>query len=154
MAERAPRIMNAFDGVEVLLVEDNEQDADLIMLAFKKGKLLNKLFWVKDGVEAMDFVGATGAYDRRDVREVPRLILLDMTMPRMDGLDVLRALKADAKTRAIPVVVMTVSNQERDLTDCYALGANGFVTKPIGLKELTDAVSKIGMYWLLVNRQP
>jgi two-component system response regulator len=154
MAGRAPIVMNAYDGVEVLLVEDNEQDADLILLAFKKGKLLNKLFWVKDGVEAMDFVNGTGAYDGRDVRELPRLILLDMTMPRMQGLDVLRALKADAKTRAIPVVVMTVSNQERDLTDCYALGANGFVTKPIGLKELTDAVAKIGMYWLLVNRQP
>jgi CheY-like chemotaxis protein len=153
MAERPPELKD-YEGVEVLLVEDNEQDADLIVLAFKKGKLLNKLFWVKDGLEAMDFVGGRGAYDGRDVREVPRLILLDMTMPRMDGLDVLRALKADAKTRAIPVVVMTVSNQERDLTDCYALGANGFVTKPIGLKELTDAVAKIGMYWLLVNRQP
>ncbi len=153
MAERAPEIDTAFDGVEVLLVEDNEQDADLILLAFKKGKLINKLFWVKDGVEALDFVGATGAYESRDVREVPRLILLDMSMPRMGGLDVLRALKADEKTRAIPVVVMTVSNQERDLSDCYALGANGFVTKPIGLKELTDAVAKIGMYWLLVNRQ-
>jgi two-component system response regulator len=154
MAERALDMMNAFDGVEVLLVEDNEQDADLILLAFKKGKLLNKLFWVKDGVEALDFVAGTGAYDGRDMREMPRLILLDMTMPRMGGLDVLRALKADSHTRAIPVVVMTVSNQERDLSDCYALGANGFVTKPIGLKELTDAVAKIGMYWLLVNRQP
>ncbi len=153
MAERAPDIANAFEGVEVLLVEDNEQDADLILLAFKKGKLVNKLFWVKDGVEALDFVGATGAYESRDVWDVPRLILLDMSMPRMGGLDVLRALKADPKTRAIPVVVMTVSNQERDLSDCYALGANGFVTKPIGLKELTDAVAKIGMYWLLVNRQ-
>ncbi len=153
MAERAPEIANAFDGVEVLLVEDNEQDADLIVLAFKKGQLANKLFWVKDGVEALDFVGGTGAYNGRDVREVPRLILLDMNMPRMDGLDVLRALKADAKTRAIPVVVMTVSNQERDLSDCYALGANGFVTKPVGLNDLTDAVAKIGMYWLLVNRQ-
>jgi len=153
MAERASEMTNAFDGVEVLLVEDNEQDADLILLAFKKGKLPNKLFWVKDGVEALDFVGGTGAYDGRDMRETPRLILLDMTMPKMGGLDVLRALKADARTRAIPVVVMTVSNQERDLSDCYALGANGFVTKPIGLKELTDAVAKIGMYWLLVNRQ-
>ena len=153
MAERATDLVNAFDGVEVLLVEDNEQDADRILLAFEKGQLLNKLFWVKDGVEAMDFVAGTGAYDGRDVSEVPRLILLDMSMPRMGGLDVLRALKADVKTRAIPVVVMTVSNQERDLSDCYALGANGFVTKPIGLKELTDAVAKIGMFWLLVNRQ-
>jgi two-component system response regulator len=153
MAERAPEIMNAFDGVEVLLVEDNEQDADLIVLAFKKGKLLNKLFWVKDGVEALDFVAGRAAYDGRDLREMPRLILLDMVMPRMGGLDVLRSLKADSLTRSIPVVVMSLSNQERDLSDCYALGANGFVTKPIGLQELTDAVAKIGMYWLLVNRQ-
>jgi CheY-like chemotaxis protein len=154
MAERAPKMTNAFDGVDILLVEDNEQDADLIMVAFKKGKLVNKLFWVKDGVEAMDFFHGSGACDGRDVNEMPRLVLLDMTMPRMNGLDVLRALKSDAKTHAIPVVVMTVSNQERDLSDCYALGANGFVTKPVGLSQLTDAVAKIGMYWLLVNRQP
>ncbi len=144
--------MNEFDGVEVLLVEDNVHDAELTMRALKKGNLNNKLCWVKDGVEALEFIAATGAYTSRDARELPRLILLDLKMPRLSGLEVLRKLKADERTQSIPVVVMTSSNQERDLKDCYDLGVNGYVTKPIGLEELTVVVAKIGMFWLLVNR--
>jgi two-component system, response regulator len=144
--------MSDFDGVEVLLVEDNERDAELTMRAFKKCNFHNKLHWVKDGVEALEFVSATGAFAGRDARDLPRLILLDLKMPRLNGLDVLRSLKADERTHAIPIVVMTSSNQERDLNACYELGVNGYVTKPIGFTELTNVVAKMGLFWLLVNR--
>lgn len=146
--------MSEFDGVEVLLVEDNDRDAELTMRAFKKCNLHNKLFWAKDGVEALEFMNGTGAFASRDPRELPRLILLDLKMPRLNGLDVLRSLKGDERTQAVPIVVMTSSNQERDLDACYDLGVNGYVTKPIGFTELTEAVARIGMFWLLVNRVP
>jgi len=146
--------MNDFDGVEVLLVEDNVHDAELTMRALKSCHLNNKLYWVKDGVEALEFINGKGAFAGRDTHEVPRLILLDLKMPRLSGIDVLRALKGDERTHAIPVVVMTSSSQERDLNDCYQLGVNGYVAKPIGFAELTLAVARMGMYWLLVNRVP
>jgi two-component system response regulator len=146
--------MNDFDGVEVLLVEDNEHDAELTMRALKIANLNSKLYWVKDGVEALEFIEGSGAFVGRDARELPRLILLDLKMPRLNGLDVLRALKGDERTHAIPVVVMTSSIQERDLNDCYQLGVNGYVAKPIGFAELTKAVARMGMFWLLVNRVP
>jgi CheY-like chemotaxis protein len=145
-------MMNDFDGVDVLLVEDNALDAELTIRALKKGNFNNKLLWVKDGVEALEFIDAKGAYESRDSRELPRLILLDLKMPRLNGIDVLRSLKGNARTHAIPIVVMTSSSQDRDLNECYQLGVNGYVAKPIGFAELTDAVARIGMYWLLVNR--
>ena len=146
--------MSDLNGIEVLLVEDNERDAELTMRAFKKCNLQNKLCWVKDGVEALEFMSGKGAFADRDARELPRLILLDLKMPRLNGIDVLRSLKADERTHAIPIVIMTSSNQERDLNACYELGVNGYVTKPIGFTELTNAVAKIGLFWLLVNRVP
>jgi two-component system, response regulator len=146
--------MNDFDAVEVLLVEDNEHDAELTMRALKIANLNNRLYWVKDGVEALEFIEGKGAFAERDARELPRLILLDLKMPRLDGLDVLRALKGDERTHAIPVVVMTSSIQERDLNECYQLGVNGYVAKPIGFAELTKTVARMGMFWLLVNRVP
>lgn len=146
--------MNDFDGVEVLLVEDNAHDAELTIRALKSCNLHNKLYWVKDGVEALEFVNCKGAFSERDVRELPRLILLDLKMPRLSGIDVLRALKGEERTHGIPVVVMTSSSLERDLNDCYQLGVNGYVAKPIGFAELTLAVARMGMYWLLVNRVP
>ena len=144
--------MSAFDGVEVLLIEDNEHDAELTMRALKKGNLNHKLCWVRDGVEALEFIAGTGTYAGRDERDLPRLILLDLKMPRLNGFDVLRKLKSDERTQSIPVVVLTSSNLERDMRACYELGVNGYVTKPIGLEELTVVVAKIGMFWLLVNR--
>lgn len=141
-----------YDGVEVLIVEDNERDADMTMRALEKCNPSNKRYWVKDGFEALEFINGSGAFADRDLRENPRLILLDLTMPRTSGLEVLRTLRAHERTKAIPVVVMTESNQERDLAACYALGTNGFVTKPLEVEELTDAIARIGMYWLLVNR--
>jgi two-component system response regulator len=146
--------MNDFDNVEILLVEDNRNDAEMTMRALKKNNFLNKLFWVQDGVEALDFIRRKGAYESRDPHQVPKLILLDLKMPRLDGLDVLRELKGDEKTRRLPIVVMTSSNQERDLVESYRLGVNGYVTKPIQFGDLVDAVAKIGMYWLMVNMVP
>jgi two-component system response regulator len=141
-----------FAGIEVLLVEDNDRDAELTERAFKKSNLSSKLYRVRDGVEALEFIGGTGAFASRDRNELPRLILLDLKMPRLNGIDVLRALKADERTQAVPIVVMTSSNQERDLEACYELRVNGYVTKPIGFADLTEVVARIGMFWLLVNR--
>jgi two-component system, response regulator len=146
--------MDELTGVEVLLVEDNEHDAELTMRAFKKCNLTHKLYWVKDGVEALDFIAGTGAFEARDSRELPRLILLDLKMPRLNGIDVLRSLKGNERTQAIPIVVMTSSSEPRDLDECYQLGVNGYVAKPIDYGGLTEAVARIGMFWLLVNRVP
>ena len=144
--------MNEFDDVEILLVEDNRQDAEMTIRALKKCSILNKLYWAKDGVEALDFVRCQGAYEARDPNQVPKLILLDLKMPRLDGLDVLRALKSDQKTRTIPIVAMTSSNQERDVTESYRLGVNGYVTKPVQFAAFMEAVANVGMYWLFVNQ--
>ncbi len=144
--------MSEFDDVEILLVEDNRQDAEMTIRALKKCSILNKLFWAKDGVEALDFVRCQGAYEGRDPSQVPKLILLDLKMPRLDGLDVLRALKSDQKTRQIPIVAMTSSNQERDVTESYRLGVNGYVTKPVQFAAFMEAVANVGMYWLFVNQ--
>jgi len=144
--------MTEFDDVEILLVEDNRQDAEMTIRALKKCSILNKLFWAKDGVEALEFVRCQGAYADRDPSQVPKLILLDLKMPRLDGLDVLRALKSDQTTRQIPIVAMTSSNQERDVTESYRLGVNGYVTKPVQFAAFMEAVANIGMYWLFVNQ--
>jgi two-component system response regulator len=144
--------MNDFDGVEILLVEDNPHDATMTMRALKKNDFLHKLFWVKDGVEALDFVRCTGPFEGRDRLQLPKLVLLDLKMPRLDGLDVLRELKKDPQTRAIPVVVMTSSNEPRDLKECYWLGVNGFITKPVEFALFVDTIAKIGGYWLKANQ--
>jgi two-component system response regulator len=146
--------MDEHTGVEVLLVEDNDHDAAQTMRAFKDCHFSHKLYWVKDGDEALDFIAGKGSFETRDSRELPRLILLDLRMPHLNGIDVLRSLKADERTQAIPVVVMTSSSEPRDLDECYQLGANGYVAKPIGYIALTEAVARIGMFWLLVNRVP
>jgi CheY-like chemotaxis protein len=146
--------MNAFDSVEILLVEDNRADAELVTRALKKSDFFNKLLWVKDGVEALEFINCGSAFAGRDPRQLPRLVLLDLKMPRLNGLDVLRELKGNERTRPVPIVVMTSSNQSRDLAECYRLGVNGYVTKPIGFADLTAAVARIGNYWLLANQVP
>ena len=146
--------MNDYDHIEILLVEDNEHDAEMTMRALRKSNFLNELYWVKDGVEALDFIYCRGSYESRNPEELPKLMLLDLKMPRLDGHDVLRQLKSDERTRALPVVVMTSSNEDRDVFESYQLGVNGYVTKPVQFSEFTQAVAKIGMYWLLVNRIP
>ncbi len=146
--------MNAMNGVEILLVEDNRHDAELTMRALTRSDLRNKLLWVEDGVEALDFIRGTGAYRDRDPSQLPKLVLLDLKMPRLNGLDVVRELKSDERTRPIPIVVMTSSNQSRDITDSYRLGVNGYVTKPVHFMDLAEAISQIAIYWLRVNQVP
>jgi CheY-like chemotaxis protein len=144
--------MPALDDVEILLVEDNAQDAELTIRALRKGNFHNELYWVKDGVEALDFVRCTGQYASRKPAAAIKLVLLDIKMPRMGGLDVLRELKSDVRTHGIPVVMMTSSHQDRDIVDSDRLGANGFVTKPVELEAFTQTVVSIGQYWLLANQ--
>ncbi len=141
-------------SIELLLVEDNAQDAELTIRALKKCGHNNELLWLKDGVEALAFIRCTDRFADRDANEVPRLILLDLKMPRLNGIDVLRKLKADEQTRTIPVVIMTSSSQDRDLHECYMLGVNAYVTKPIDSAELARSISRIGQFWLLENRVP
>lgn len=139
--------------VEILLVEDNPTDAELCMRALKKHNLSNHLVWVKDGAEALDFLFRSGVYsNRKDGR--PKVILLDLRLPKVDGLEVLRKVKADAGLKTIPVVVLTSSKESRDVKECYALGVNSFISKPVEFEEFVETVGKLGLYWLIVNKPP
>jgi CheY-like chemotaxis protein len=144
--------MNEDPRVELLLVEDNPDDAELTLRTLKKHKLCNRVEWVKDGAEALRFIFGNGSPPSD--AHTPRLVLLDLRLPKVDGLEVLQRLKGDARTRGIPVVVLTSSTQEQDLKRCYELGANSFVSKPVQFEEFADRVSKLGLYWLLVNKVP
>ena len=141
--------------VEILLVEDNETDAELTIRALKRNNLANKLVWAKDGAEALDFIFGEGEYSERDVEKgLPRLILLDLRMPKVDGLEVLQAIKADERTKMIPVVVLTSSKEDRDIVESYELGVNSYVSKPVEFDAFTEAVSTLGLYWMLLNNPP
>jgi CheY-like chemotaxis protein len=146
--------MEGLEQVEILLAEDNAKDAEMTQRALRKHNLANRLFWVKDGAEALDFVFCRGAYADRDPNRPPKLILLDLKMPKVDGIEVLRQVKADARARAIPVVVMTSSNEERDVVESYRLGVNSYIVKPIDFAVFLEVVAKIGLYWVLTNRVP
>ncbi|MBI2509342.1 MAG: response regulator [Betaproteobacteria bacterium] len=145
--------MEAFEQVEILLVEDNPQDAELTMRALKKGGLANKLLWVKDGQQALDYLFRQGIYVSRD-DAVPRLVLLDLKMPRVDGIEVLKAIKADDRTRRIPVVIMTSSQEGKDVAQSYELGVNSYVVKPVEFNAFADVARQAGYYWLAINRTP
>jgi CheY-like chemotaxis protein len=145
---------NEVKEVEILLVEDNPTDAELTIRALKKNNLANKLVWVKDGAEALDFLFATGAYTGRNVTCPLKVVLLDLRLPKVDGMEVLRRIKGDERTRAIPVVVLTSSKEDRDVAESYQLGVNSFISKPVGFEEFAKTVSELGLYWLLVNRPP
>lgn len=140
--------------VEILLVEDNPTDAELCIRSLKKSNLANKLVWVKDGEEALDFLFATGSYSGRNVPTPPKVVLMDLRMPKVGGIEVLRRLKEDERTRAIPVVVLTSSKEDRDREESYQLGVNSFISKPVEFDEFAKTVSGLGLYWLLVNRPP
>lgn len=145
--------MEQFEQVEILLVEDNPLDAELTIRALKKGGLANKLLWLKDGEQALDYLFRRGAYaDRDDI--LPRLVLLDLKMPRVDGIEVLRAIKMDERTRRIPVVVMTSSQEEQDVAQSYDLGVNSYVVKPVDFGAFADLARQAGFYWLAINRTP
>lgn len=142
------------DEVEILLVEDNSTDAELCIRALKKNKMANKLVWVKDGAEALDFLFATGAYAHRSVFTPPKVVLLDLRLPKVDGMEVLRKVKQDERTRSIPVVVLTSSKEDRDVSESYRLGVNSYISKPVEFDAFAKSVADLGFYWLLVNRPP
>ena len=146
--------MSGYEEVEILLVEDNPKDAEMTQRALRKHNLGNKVHWVKDGAEALDYMFCRGDYAGRSVGRPPRLILLDIKMPKVDGIEVLRQIKADEKLRAVPVVVMTSSNEERDVVDSYRLGVNSYIVKPIEFPAFLEVVAKIGLYWVVTNRVP
>ena len=138
----------------ILLVEDNPDDAKLSLRAFKRNKMLNPIVVARDGVEALDFLFARGAYAERAGKPPPTLIILDLKLPKLDGLGVLKAIRGDARTRLIPVVILTSSKEEQDLIQSYALGANSYVRKPVDFTEFMEAVRLLGIYWLMTNQAP
>lgn len=144
--------MGTGEAVDFLLVEDSPSDAELTMEALREAGLADRLVWVKDGAEALAFVRREGAYAQRPPGARPRVILLDLRLPKVDGLEVLESLKVDPSTRSIPIVVLTSSKEDRDVTRAYELGVNSFVTKPVRFEEFAQVVSKLGAYWLSVNR--
>jgi two-component system, response regulator len=145
--------MNEFEAVEILLVEDSDADAEMTTRAIRKGNVVNSLVRVHDGVEALEFVFREGAYSQRNGGN-PRLILLDLKMPRLGGIDVLRRLKADEKTKTIPVVVFTSSAEERDVVESYKLGVNSYLVKPVDMRDFTNVITQTGLYWAVMNRIP
>jgi len=145
--------MDEFDQIDILLVEDNPLDAELAMRGLQHQKLANKITRVKDGEEALDYVFKRGAYAGR-TDGGPRLILLDLKMPRVNGIEVTRAIKGDERTRRIPIVIMTSSKEESDIADSYNLGANSYVVKPLDFEALAEVARHAGYYWLAINRAP
>ena len=139
------------NGVEILLVEDNPNDVELTLHAFKKHNLTNKIHVVRDGAEALDFLFGTGESAGRVPAHAPRVILLDLKLPKVDGLEVLKKIKSDPRTKAIPVVVLTSSREESDLVASYELGVNSYIRKPVDFEQFTESVRTIGLYWLLLN---
>ena len=146
--------MEHLEQVEILLVEDNPTDAEMTLRALRRNNLANKVHWVKDGEQALEFMFRTGAYAGRDPATVPKLIMLDIKMPKVDGIEVLRRIKANEATRTVPVVVMTSSNEERDVVESYRLGVNSYIVKPVQFESFLETVAKIGLYWLITNRVP
>ncbi|HLG40263.1 MAG TPA: response regulator [Chitinophagaceae bacterium] len=141
--------------VEILLAEDNTTDAELTIRELKKHNMANNLVHVKDGEEAIDFIFATGKYaGKREVLHFPKLVLLDIQMPKVNGIEVLQKIKADPRTKAVPVVILTSSKEDPDIQKCYALGANSYIVKPVNFDGFAQAIKNLGFYWLLLNQPP
>lgn len=140
--------------INILLVEDNPNDVELTLHAFQKHNLANKIEVVRDGAEALDFIFCRGTFAHRNIEDKPKVILLDLKLPKVDGLDVLRQIKSDPRTRKIPVIVLTSSRQEPDVAASYQLGVNSYIVKPVDFEQFTEAVHHLGLYWLLLNHPP
>ena len=143
-----------FENKMILLVEDNADDEELTLRALKKNHIGNKVFIVRDGAEALDFLFCTGIYADRDPHEMPQVTLLDLKLPKVDGLEVLRRLRADERTHTLPIVILTSSNEEKDVVEGYQLGANSYVRKPVDFNEFLEAAKHLGLYWLVLNHLP
>ncbi len=140
------------NGIEILLVEDNPRDVEMTLRALRKHNLANNVHVVKDGAEALDFIFSRGAYAHRDPNHVPKVVLLDLKLPKVSGLEVLRAIKGDEQARTIPVVVLTSSQEEKDMVESYRLGVNSYIVKPVDFDKFVEAVGQLGLYWLLINK--
>jgi len=145
-------MINEYNQIEVLLVEDNDDDAELAIRELKKHNLANDLLWVTDGVEALDFIFAQGRYNNRDINIPPKVIMLDLKMPKVSGIEVLRKVREDDRTKKIPVVVLTSSNEEKDIVDAYELGVNSYIVKPLDFSKFSNSIKEIGYYWLVLNK--
>ena len=140
--------------LEILLVEDNPQDAELTIRALKNRNLANNLVHVEDGQAALDFLFNTGRYKNREITPKPKLVMLDLKLPKVDGIEVLRRIRADARTKLLPVVVLSSSREDRDVAEAYKLGVNSYIVKPVDFESFSEAVSNLGLYWLLLNEAP
>lgn len=138
----------------ILLVEDNPDDEALTMRALKKNNIANEITVVHDGVEALDFLWCRGEYSERDPNDMPQVILLDLKLPKVNGLEVLKSIRNDARTKLLPVVILTSSGEERDMIEGYALGANSYIRKPVDFEQFLEAVKELGLYWLVINQVP
>jgi two-component system response regulator len=138
--------------VEILLVEDNANDAEMTIRALKKNNLSNKIIHLKDGAVALDFMFGTGQYNGRDISKKPKVILLDLKMPKIDGIEVLKKIKANDNTKSIPVVVLTSSKEDPDVEQCYRLGVNSYIVKPVDFEAFQKTVAELGLYWMLLNQ--
>jgi CheY-like chemotaxis protein len=146
--------MNEANIVEILIVEDTPEDLDLALRALRKAKLTNHIHVVRDGEEALQFIFCKGPYAERQMENGPRVILLDLKLPKVDGLEVLQRIKGDPRTRSIPVVVLTSSKEQNDVVESYNLGVNSYIVKPVNFEQFSETVQKLGMYWLLLNHPP
>lgn len=142
------------EEVEILLVEDNPNDVELTLMTLKKHNLANKVQVVNDGAEALEYIFATGAYAHRKIEETPKVVFLDLKLPKVDGIEVLRKIKFDERTKLTPVIVLTSSQEEQDIVKSYKLGVNSYVVKPVEFENFARAVSELGLYWLLLNKPP
>lgn len=138
----------------ILLVEDNADDEALTLRALKKSKIANKIVVTRDGAEALEYLFCTGQYADRDPRDLPQVTLLDLKLPKVDGLEVLRRIRSDARTRMLPVVMLTSSKEEQDMINAYSNGANSYVRKPVDFNQFVDAIGQLGLYWLVLNEAP
>ena len=144
--------MNEVDAVEILIVEDDPRDAELTLRALKKNNLANNVYIAKDGEEAIDFIFCQGKFESRNINNPPKVILLDLKLPKIDGLEILRQVKGNRKTTHIPIVIVTSSREEPDMKEAYDLGVNSYVVKPVDFDKFVSAMSSLGLYWLLVNQ--
>ena len=141
-------------SIEILLVEDNPSDEELTLYALKRNNVTNPIRVVRDGAEALEYLFCTGAYAHRQINEPPKVVLLDLKLPKVDGLEVLERIKADDRTRAIPVVMLTSSQEERDIVESYQLGVNSYIVKPVDFEQFVEVVRQLGLYWMVLNKTP